>query len=208
MNRVNIEELNVMLSGQKPNKIPNGDWVAVDGGFNYLITNNIEPIAIYGDFDSLTDKPEKYNYIKKESQDLTDSEFALLTIHKNFPKIKRLNIYGATGNRLDHFFANILLLRNSILRDANVDISIIDDNNFIYIGKKGTNDIEYKKEYRYISFVPLEDKTKITLINAKYSVEDYLLTIDRANAISNEFLNDSNIILEANKECLIIYSKD
>lgn len=70
-------------------------------------------------------------------------------IIKFFSKIKKINIFGATGNRLDHFFGNILLLNNSKFDD--LDITIYDDNNIIFVSKGFKQTNKYKK-YKYISF--------------------------------------------------------
>ncbi|MBU0278834.1 thiamine diphosphokinase [Gemella sp. zg-1178] len=207
-----ILEINVMLGGLKPTFLPEKDvWIGVDSGAEFLIDNNIQPILICGDLDSFDYATYKKilkntRIIKKENQDLTDAEFSLNIIIKNFSKVKKINIFGATGRRLDHFFGNILLLNNS--KYEHLEITLYDNNNIIFVSKLGVNKLTNNKEYKYISFVPIFENTVISIHNAKYSVENFKLTLDRANATSNEFFEDSNIILNTNKKCLIIYSKD
>ncbi|QWQ39523.1 thiamine diphosphokinase [Gemella sp. zg-570] len=207
-----ILEINVMLGGLKPTFLHKKNiWVGVDSGAEFLIDNNIQPILICGDLDSFDYATYKKilkntRIIKKENQDLTDAEFSLDVIIKNFSNVKKINIFGATGKRLDHFFGNILLLNN--LKYEHLEITLYDNNNIIFVSKLGVNKLTNNKEYKYISFVPIFENTVISIHNAKYSVENFKLTLDRANATSNEFFEDSNIILNTNKKCLIIYSKD
>lgn len=204
MNFGNVKEINLMLGGLKPKNIVSGFWCGVDEGARYLLKNNIVPLIVYGDLDSINLKlNEKIIIRKKESQDLTDSDFAIQSVLKDFPNIGIINLYGATGKRLDHFFGNIMLLNNE-----KVKVNIIDDNNLIFISKIQENILEYKKEYKYISFVPIFENTIITINNAKYNVENYKLTLEKPNATSNEFCSEENIILITNKKCLVIYSKD
>ncbi|WP_253195972.1 thiamine diphosphokinase [Gemella sp. zg-570] len=212
MNMNEILEINVMLGGLKPTFLHKKNiWVGVDSGAEFLIDNNIQPILICGDLDSFDYATYKKilkntRIIKKENQDLTDAEFSLDVIIKNFSNVKKINIFGATGKRLDHFFGNILLLNN--LKYEHLEITLYDNNNIIFVSKLGVNKLTNNKEYKYISFVPIFENTVISIHNAKYSVENFKLTLDRANATSNEFFEDSNIILNTNKKCLIIYSKD
>ena len=48
----------------------------------------------------------------------------------------------------------------------------------------------------------------MTIQNSKYEVENMLLSFDRPNATSNEFVEGKDIVLNVNKKVLIIYSKD
>lgn len=206
-----IKEINIMLGGETPEfeKIRNKkNWIAVDSGLEYLMENKINPIFVCGDFDSLKKYRINYDYefIKKDNQDMTDAEFCLNIIIRKFLNLKKINIYGATGRRLDHFLANILLISNDLYRG--IDISIVDNYNIIKFSEEGKNIIEYNKNYKYISFVPFFDDTIVSIYNAKYNANLLKLTKNRANATSNEFIEKKDIILETNNRCLIIYSKD
>lgn len=211
MNILEIRELNLMFGGLVPKSLPEtNNWCAVDSGVEYLLDNNIMPLAVYGDFDSLktTKIFENDNILfrKKNSQNLTDGEFALEEITKDFPNIKKVNIYGATGKRLDHFYGNMLLLNNKKYEKLN--LTIVDDNNIMYVVNKGTHIIKNNRRYKYISFVPIYENTAITIKNAKYNANNLMLSLVRPSATSNEFVDDKNIELITNKQCLVIYAKD
>jgi len=210
---MNIRKINIMLGGVFPKEIPSTDlWCGVDKGALYLLNKGVNPILSCGDFDSITSEErnevkEKSKYFKvKNSEDLTDAEFALEHILELFEEVEVIDIYGATGRRLDHFFGNILLLNN--LKYNNTKIRIIDDNNIITTAKKGLNSFERIEGYKYFSIVPIYENTVMTIKNSKYEVDNLVLTINRPNATSNEFSSGKAIELQVSENVLVIYSKD
>ena len=210
---MNTKKISIMLGGVFPEKLPSsGVWCGVDRGALYLLDKGINPLLSCGDFDSINTEQrkeveEKSKYFKvKDSEDLTDADFALENILELFDSIEEIDIYGATGRRLDHFFGNILLLNNE--KYNNVKISIIDDNNIITIAHSGQNIFGKIEEYKYFSIVPVYKNTKMTIKNSKYEVENLILTLNRPNATSNEFANGKAIELEVSSNVLVIYSKD
>ena len=210
---MNTKKISIMLGGVFPEKLPSsGVWCGVDRGALYLLDKGINPLLSCGDFDSINTEQrkeveEKSKYFKvKDSEDLTDADFALENILELFDSIEEIDIYGSTGRRLDHFFGNILLLNNE--KYNNVKISIIDDNNIITIAHSGHNIFEKIEEYKYFSIVPIYEDTKMTIKNSKYEVENLILTLNRPNATSNEFANGKAIELEVSSNVLVIYSKD
>ena len=210
---MNIKKINIMLGGVFPKEIPSPNlWCGVDKGALYLLNNGVNPILSCGDFDSITSEErnevkEKSKYFKvKNSEDLTDAEFALEHILELFEEVEVIDIYGATGRRLDHFFGNILLLNN--LKYNNTKIRIIDDNNIITTAKKGLNSFERIEGYKYFSIVPIYENTVMTIKNSKYEVDNLVLTLNRPNATSNEFSSGKAIVLQVSENVLVIYSKD
>ena len=210
---MNIRKINIMLGGVFPKEIPSTDlWCGVDKGALYLLNKGVNPILSCGDFDSITleqrkEVEEKSKYFKvKNSEDLTDAEFALEHILELFEEVEVIDIYGATGRRLDHFFGNILLLNN--LKYNNTKIRIIDDNNIITTAKKGLNSFERIEGYKYFSIVPIYENTVMTIKNSKYEVYNLVLTLNRPNATSNEFSSGKAIELQVSENVLVIYSKD
>ena len=210
---MNMKKINIMLGGVFPKEFPSSNlWCGVDKGALYLINNGINPILSCGDFDSITleqrkEVEEKSKYFRvKHSEDLTDADFALENILELFDSVEEIDIYGATGRRLDHFFGNILLLNNE--KYNNVKVKIIDDNNIITIAHSGQNIFEKIEGYKYFSIVPIYEDTKMSIKNSKYEVENLVLTLNRPNATSNEFANEKAIELEVSSNVLVIYSKD
>ena len=210
---MNTKKISIMLGGVSPEELPSSDlWCGVDRGAFYLLDKGINPLLSCGDFDSINSEQrkeveEKSKYfIVKDSEDLTDADFALENILELFDSVEEIDIYGATGRRLDHFFGNILLLNNE--KYNNVKVKIIDDNNIITVAHSGQNIFERIEGYKYFSIVPIYKDTKMTIKNSKYEVEGLVLTLNRPNATSNEFANGKAIKLEVSSNVLVIYSKD
>ena len=210
---MNMKKINIMLGGVFPKEFSSSNlWCGVDKGALYLLNNGINPILSCGDFDSITleqrkEVEEKSKYFKvKSSEDLTDAEFGLEHILELFEEVEVIDIYGATGRRLDHFFGNILLLNNK--KYQHIKIRIIDDNNIITVARKGLNIFERIEGYKYFSIVPIYEDTLMTIKNSKYEVENLVLTLNRPNATSNEFKNNEEIKLEVSNNVLVMYSKD
>ena len=208
----NNNVMNVMLGGQFPEELPESNlWCGVDRGALYLIDNGIKPDISCGDFDSVSNeqissvKEYSKNFFVKDNQDETDTDFALKQIIKLYPEVSKINLFGATGKRLDHFFGNILLLNNNY---DNLDLRIMDDYNIIFVSQCGESTFSSKKNYKYFSIVPIYQDTIMTIKNSKYEAENMLLSFDRPNATSNEFVEGKDIVLNVNKKVLVIYSKD
>lgn len=210
---MNTKKISIMLGGVLPEELPLSDlWCGVDRGALYLLDKGINPLLSCGDFDSINSEQrkeveQKSKYFRvKHSEDLTDADFALENILELFDSVEEIDIYGATGRRLDHFFGNILLLNNE--KYNNVKVKIIDDNNIITIAHSGQNIFEKIEGYKYFSIVPIYEDTKMSIKNSKYEVENLVLTLNRPNATSNEFANEKAIELEVSSNVLVIYSKD
>lgn len=210
---MNTKKISIMLGGVFPEELPLSDlWCGVDRGALYLLDKGINPLLSCGDFDSINyeqrkEVEQKSKYFRvKYSEDLTDADFALENILELFDSVEEIDIYGATGRRLDHFFGNILLLNNK--KYNSVKVKIIDDNNIITIAHSGQNIFEKIEGYKYFSIVPIYEGTKMSIKNSKYEVENLVLTLNRPNATSNEFANEKAIELKVSSNVLVIYSKD
>lgn len=174
--------------------------IAVDGGLNTISEMNLVADLAIGDFDSCNINEyncykEKitYNKIKDES----DLELAVIHAFKlNFEKIV---IYNATGNRLDHFYASILLLN----KFSKKNIEIVNNNNKIKVINETT--VFKKSEYKYISFFALEEDVVITLEGFYYNIKDYKLETSNPLGLSNEIKEEGKVVIN-NKKLLVIES--
>ena len=210
---MNTKKISIMLGGVFPEELPSSDlWCGVDRGALYLLDKGINPLLSCGDFDSITSEQRKEvegksKYFRvKDSEDLTDADFALENLLELFESVEEIDIYGATGRRLDHFFGNILLLNNQ--KYNSVRVKIIDDNNIITVAHRGKSLFENIDGYKYFSIVPIYENTKMTIKNSKYEANNLVLTLNRPNATSNEFADKKAIELEVSANVLVIYSKD
>ncbi len=114
-----------------------GDWIGVDRGTLRLLSMGITPLVAIGDFDSLS--ASELTQVKSSVSDIrqaipekdeTDTELAITVALKEY-QYDRLDIYGATGGRLDHFLANLWLVLKPRYRQFAPQIRFIDRANTI-----------------------------------------------------------------------------
>ncbi|MCD2136619.1 thiamine diphosphokinase [Salinicoccus halitifaciens] len=187
----------------------NARWAGVDRGVYLLLEAGVTPLFTYGDFDSITEAERRYiderldiNPVESEKDD-TDLEIALLDLAgKGYASI---DVYGATGGRLDHLFGNVQLLLNPEL--AGVRIRIIDPQNVLELLGEGEHEPVRNQAMRYVSFIPLFQNTVLTLDGFKYPLEQTPLTLGSTLTISNEFLHEKAYV-KTSQPILMIQSND
>jgi thiamine pyrophosphokinase len=101
--------------------------IAVDGGTRHALQMGVVPHVIIGDLDSLTSEAlaqaEAVNVTClrfSPHKDETDLELALQ--HAAEQGIRDIFLLGASGGRLDHSLANLLLLAHPTFKDLNIKI--------------------------------------------------------------------------------------
>lgn len=168
--------------------------IAVDGGLGYCSVLDLEPDLILGDFDSVSDReaqavaeleqqiPERVIRLPREKDD-TDMLAALREgLSRGYHDFR---IYGGTGGRFDHTFANIqclLYLKKQSAAGYLVDgggmtMVIVDEAVHFQKGLEG-----------YVSLFSLTEESRgVTIEGMKYSLERAVLRNDFPVGISNEF---------------------
>lgn len=179
----------------------NGDFIiAADGGYRYLLSANIAPDVIIGDFDSLGEFPESDNVIRLNPvKDITDMNAAAeIALEKGYNEIV---FYGATGGRLDHTLANIQLIAS--LSQKGIKASIRNGKTVITAITDGRIGFDSTFE-GYISVFSHSDICENVCISGlKYNLENAVLKNNFSLGVSNEFIGaDSYIAVE--KGTLII----
>jgi thiamine pyrophosphokinase len=189
-------------------------WVGVDRGVYHLLKRNIKPLIAFGDFDSVSSEELKFIEdrvieLKKyqPEKDETDMELAFNWALDQNPTIIRL--FGATGGRLDHLFANVHLLLNQFNIKTTAKISLIDRNNIIFIKEAGSYTIEKIASKKYISFVPLTlNVYNLTLEGFKFPLENRHISIGSTLCISNELISDYGTFSFSEGILIVIRSHD
>ena len=142
--------------------INNSFIVSADLGAYNAIRNGITPDVAIGDFDSVTE--EEFEIIKTHSKkmiilnpikDKTDTLEALELV-KDYDEIIILG--GISGKRIEHFYANLLLLYQY------KNLKIMDDNSLIEVKSRSFSP---NINYKYVSIFTLDDNTNIDLIGFK-----------------------------------------
>ena len=189
-------------SGTNFTKKENDFVIAADGGFEKIHQLGIEPDLVIGDFDSLGyvpvgDNVEKHKVMKNE----TDMMICVKTaLHKGFNNIV---IFGETGGRIDHTFANIQTLLYASQLGAN--IKMVDGNNTYTVVSDGSISITGKEKNIFSVFAINGVAHNVTIKNALYNIENYKLEENRPLGVSNQFVNANPVISVGKGSLLIVY---
>lgn len=173
--------------------------IAIDGGYQVLVDNNIGVDYFFGDYDSLKNNSVKCNNKFNYSPIKDDSDFDL-TI-KYLIDILKINkddliyVYNCTGGRLDHYYA----ILNTLKKYCDYQIYLFDCNNKIYLLKGKCNII--KTKYKYISFFSIDNETILSIEGCKYLLDNYNLQIYDNLCLSNEIISEA--IISCNKNVLV-----
>ncbi|MEH7415442.1 thiamine diphosphokinase [Neobacillus drentensis] len=189
-------------------------WVGVDRGVFHLLNRNIIPEKAFGDFDSVSEEEllmieHQVNGIKKykPEKDETDMELALNWALQQQPE--RIQLFGATGGRLDHLLANVQLLLNPIKVNSPANVYLIDEKNIVFLKEAGDYSIEKMASKKYISFVPLTlDVTDLTLEGFKYPLKNRHISLGSTLCISNELISDYGTFSFSKGILIVIRSND
>lgn len=212
-------------AGEHPDNIicrPDSDdyVIAVDGGYDYAVQLGITPNLIIGDFDSLKSNMAASNDDNipvisfPPEKDYTDMMLAAEKATKL--GFRTILIYGGTGGRPDHTFANIQLL--SWITEHGCAAYLFDDAYTMTAIKNRTLSIAAgtpdkhsgfitSDGYGYISIFSLSDVSEgVTIKGLKYTACGITLNRFHALGTSNEF-TDSDCSIEVKKGSLLIIAQ-
>lgn len=192
------------LLKQKPDLI-----VGVDGGMRALWVIGEKPDYILGDFDSCDAMVLKHfrhegvpEITFSSEKDMTDTELAIRSMIDR--GITEATIIGATGTRMDHTLANMMLLHS--YADA-IDLVVVNETNKIQIA--GTGMPIAKDGYKYLSLIPMSDQvTDVTLTGVKYPLIQAILKRESSYAISNEIIDECCKLSFSDGLMLVVQSSD
>ncbi|TDQ42381.1 thiamine diphosphokinase [Aureibacillus halotolerans] len=187
-------------------------WIGVDRGAAVLQDEGIDPIAVFGDFDS----PEGKAWLNSSSdagakhlypEEKNDTDLALCVTWALAQKPARLEIYGATGGRLDHFIGSIGMLEGAI--DSGVNVVIIDRWNELSMYTSGSYTLQNNSLYTYLSFHAVTASVEgLTLKGVKYPLQSFTLERNSTRCVSNEFSAQQAQLDFCTGRLLMIRSRD
>lgn len=187
--------------------------IGVDKGVEFLYKHKIVPSYIVGDFDSLSEKIVEY--YKNEThvsvreynpvKDASDTEIAVrLAITLGCEKMV---ILGATGNRVDHLWANIQTLM--IPFKAKVEAVILDPMNRIRLIGGETHLKKEEAFGTYFSVFPLGGTVyELNIKGAKYPLADHTLTPYDSLCVSNQIEEDEVVIDFSSGVVILMETRD
>ncbi|MFL1695352.1 thiamine diphosphokinase [Weissella kandleri] len=177
------DRMRILLGGphsEWPDELKNGElsgpWAAADRGTIDLITLNQPPIFAIGDFDSISPVERRKidqvvpTVVQKFEQISTDTQALLKAVDQQFSP-KCIEVYGATGGRLDHALGNIWMFIEPEFRELAQRVVLIDRNNEIRFYLPGSHTIQHNPEFRYLGFAALEPVVNLELPDEKYSLQ-------------------------------------
>ena len=177
--------------------------IAADAGIKNTQKLNIEPDYIIGDFDSLGYTPTDSNtIIHPIEKDDTDT---MLAVKSGFEKgYHEFRIFGCTGGRLDHTFANIQTASyitenggNAVFYGNNENFTVIKNNKITFSEKNKGN----------ISIFALENCKNVNIKGAYYELENGALSTDFPLGTSNKFNNKEATVSVEEGKLLIIWER-
>ena len=174
--------------------------IAADGGYDHLKKFGIRCDLLLGDLDSISNAPSGVKTLKfPVRKDETDAYLAYREGAKRGYKYFR--IYGGTGGREDHTFANYCLLLyikeqggNGFLISERARVSVIKNESVTLYGETG----------KHLSLFPFgSDAEGVTIKGAEYECEDIKLATNFPLTVSNIF-RDSPVNIEVKDGALLV----
>src|SRR3989344_6883739 len=157
------------------NEMKKADYlIAADAASLWLIRHGLTPNLAIGDFDSVNS--EDLNLLKKRipdtrlfpaSKDYTDLHLAVKEALNINPQ--NVIIFGATGNRLDHFLGNVSFLE--LFLKKNIPAKIVDRNNEIYMCNSGIK-LEKSSRFPYLSIIPYSSEAVVSIRGVLYEIKN------------------------------------
>ena len=177
------------------------DIICCDGGAENLVNAGIEPVAIIGDMDSLSNElKDRFagRIFIDENQETNDLTKAVEWCREmNYDEIV---ILGATGKREDHTIGNISLLAEYA---ASITVKMVTDTGILIPFLKGCTVQSFPGQQ--ISIFSIDPATEITSAGLKFPLNHYKIS-NWWVATLNEALGNS-FSLEFSEGRIIVYLK-
>ena len=190
---INYEEIKKHLENDDFN-------IFCDCGLKHKEGLEIEPQLIVGDFDSHI-KPETdiETIVLPREKDDTDTFFAIKeALRRGYDEFL---LVGVVGNRLDHTLVNVSIL--NYLYENNKKGVIVDDySEMEIVADKIT---EVTDDYSYFSLLNMFGISEgVTIKNAKFPLENGIITPEYQYATSNEVLTGHTAEISVKKGKLLL----
>lgn len=196
----------IIGAGQLPQlyiKKQNSLIIAADGGYEKL--GDITPDLVVGDFDSLGFVPKGDNVITLPvKKDITDMQCAVdIGIEKGFDTFV---MYGGTGGRPDHTFANYALLchiakkgfRGYLVGENYIITAVHNSSLSLPSHQKGT-----------VSVFSAEGiSSGVFITGLEYTLQNASLSFDNPLGVSNSFVNKEGTVSVQNGTLLVMWQEE
>lgn len=184
---------------------PNTFIITADAGFSACVRCGFEPNLLVGDFDSQAAPITKSETIKLNPiKDDTDTAVAFQeAVKRGFHHIV---LFGATGGRLDHAYANFDLCAHAA--GQNIQLLIVDNHHKIFALKEESVSIHGDKG-KYVSIFAVGGPCTLSLTGFYYPLKDYTFKPFCGLGVSNEPIEEkATISVKQGTALIFITDKD
>ena len=182
--------------------------ICADGGYDHAKDIGIQINVLLGDLDSISSKEiddagiELVQY--PTDKDYTDTELALTFAYER--GADEVLVFGAMGTRMDHTFANILMLTTF---NKKMKVTLINEHNKIFaLGEGHRGIIETVEPGVYVSLIPIDKCEGITTKNLKYELTGSVMEVGYGRGVSNVAISDEIEIVCTKGNLIVMISKD
>ncbi|MDP4127165.1 MAG: thiamine diphosphokinase [Bacillota bacterium] len=173
--------------------------ICADGGANYAVSSGYAPNFVIGDLDSILAENlkqcEKMGCVIERypcQKDETDLELALSRAEERarFVGEREIWLFGATGNRIDHFMGNLALMLSFARKGLR--IRLVDPEHEMWIFQGREKLLGFKGQE--ISLIPLSERAVITTKGLFYPLEHEVIFQESPRGISNVFVEENAVV--------------
>ncbi len=179
--------------------------ITADGGYPFAMSVGCTPNLILGDFDSSACPETNIETLRLNPiKDDTDSAVAVKeAVKRGFTEIV---LFGGTGSRLDHTFANFDLCAYAKTQGANLTVADIHHRVFVL---QNETQLLSKDDNKYVSVFALGGACTVTLKGFYYPLENFTFEPFCGLGVSNEITSDiAEITVSSGTALIFITDKD
>lgn len=176
--------------------------ICADSGFDIATESGFAPDLLIGDFDSIKAIPDNVNkIILPVEKDVTDTVAAFNEgVERGFNSFV---LFGGTGGRFEHTFANISLMANA--SKSGVTFEIVDNKHIFRSITNSSIKIKHKENQQVSVFAFGDRAFGVTLKGFHYPLWDYTLDpFNGALGTSNDIVEDYGEISVSTGTLIII----
>lgn len=189
-------------------EIEKADYIiCADGGAQYFLSQKRLPDVLLGDMDSI--RQEDYRYLVERGVEIrkhparkndTDMELAVKAMEEK--GIRKIQIFGATGSRMDHTLANSTMVAEKW--DQGTEIVLWDAYNRISALQTQT----VVKWGEFLSVIPLDPSVTVSLEGVAYPLDHHRIERGSSLGVSNQILEATAKVVVHEGKGLLIQSRE
>lgn len=178
--------------------------VCADRGYDHALALGVTPDAVVGDLDSAAAPVQGAAVLLRypAEKDFTDTQLAYEWARGR--GADAFLLLAATGTRLDHGLANILLLKRML--DRGERGQLIDEHNKVWLTDSAL--AVHEPAGALLSLLPLSDCSGVSLRGLRYPLEDAELRLGDARGVSNVITSSPAEVRVKNGLLLVIAARD